>query len=379
MTSVETTPATTAVVDEATPRGRFWRYLLVFALVMLVVFAGIGVVNYRLNPLSYNGRYLHDAAQALTDGHNFANYDTSINWRALRREQIKQWTSTPDVIVFGGSRWWEAHADLVPGRTFKNLWVSNDQAEDALALTYLLESANRLPKVLILSLRFISFQPPADREFSEWQEWAPEYRAMAGRLGIEPHPHWTTAPVRKWSSLFYGPGAYSRVRQVERYSEQPGPTDSRSLKQLEVIASDGSIYWSEASRKKFTKAAVDKAVAGELRRIGQRAPKIDRSLVAALATTVRYLQSKGVTVVLAQTPYHPTFWNTVKNRPFGHTLLSLESIASDMQQQHGVTSVGTYDPATLGCVASDYIDHIHAGAACVGKVLRLIPALAEGA
>ena len=201
---------------------------------------------------------------------------------------------------------------------------------------------------------------------------------MAGRLGIDPHPYWTTAPVRKWSSLFYGPGAYSRVRQVERFSEQPGPTDSRTMKQLEVIASDGSIYWSEATTKKFTRAAVDKAVAGELRRIGQRAPKIDQSLVAALATTVRYLRSKGVTVVLAQTPYHPTFWNTVKDRPFGRTLLNLESIARDMQQRDGVTSVGTYDPATLACVASDYIDHIHANASCV-EGLAAIPALAEGA
>lgn len=379
MTSVETTPTMAAVVDGAATRNRFWRYLIVFILVTLAVFSGIALVNYRLNPLAYSGRYIHGAAQALSEGRNFANYDTNINWRALRREQIKLWTSTPDVIVFGGSRWWEAHADLIPGRTFQNLWVSNDQAEDALALTYLLESANRLPKVLILSLRFISFQPPADREFTEWQEWAPEYRAMAGRLGIEPHPYWTTAPVRKWSSLFYGPGAYSRVRQVDHFSERPGPTDSRSLKQLEVIASDGSIYWSEATRKKFTKAAVDKAVAGELRRIGQSAPKIDQSLVAALGTTVRYLQSKGVTVVLAQTPYHPTFWNTVKERPFGRTLLNLESIARDMRQRAGVTSVGTYDPATLACAASDFIDHIHANAACVGKVLRLIPALAEGA
>src|SRR3954452_24140359 len=95
------------VPAEPGSKRRFGWYLALTLFITAVIFAAAGVVNYRLNPLVYNRQAIHDAAAALTAGQNYANYDPNINWRALRREQIKQWTSTPDVIVFGGSRWWE--------------------------------------------------------------------------------------------------------------------------------------------------------------------------------------------------------------------------------------------------------------------------------
>ena len=358
------------------PRRSFRLYLVALFLPAALIFSTSGIVNYQLNPLAYDRGHIRDVAAELNAGRNYANYDLNINWRALRRAQIQQMSAAPDVIVFGGSRWWEAHEEIVPGRSFKNLWVSNDQAEDALALTYMLEEAGRLPKIMVLSLRFISFQPPGERDAQEWQEWAPEYRAMAERLGIEPHSYLTTTPVRQWSSMFYAPAIYNRIQQLSKVNETAGSTTERQKQELEVIASDGSIYWSKETDAKHTKDFVDKAVATELEKVGNKQPKIDPSLVAAFEKVVEHLQKKGVRVVLAQTPYHPSFWNTVKDRPFGKTLLGLESIATDMQQRHGIISVGSYDPAEMGCVAEDYIDHIHARPACVGKVLRLVPDLA---
>jgi hypothetical protein len=361
-------------VEPAPSRSYPW-YLLLLVVLAGALVAAVGAVNYRLNPLVYDRQYIRRVASELDAGRNFANYDPNLNWRALRREEIRQWTSTPDVIVFGGSRWWEAHQDMVPGKTFKNMWVSNDQAEDAMALTYLLEQAGRLPKTMILSLRFISFQPPAARDTPEWQEWAPEYRAMARRLDIAPHSYLQSVPIRAWSSMFYAPGAYDRAQQVSKVAAKPGPTSDMQQQSLEILASDGSVYWSRTSESKFTKKFVDKAVAGELRRIGNTAPAIDASLVDAFAKTVRYLQSKGVRVVLAQTPYHPTFWNTIKSRPFGKLLLRLQSIAEEMADRYGVLSVGGYDPQPIGCTADQYLDQIHPRPACVSKVLALIPDL----
>jgi hypothetical protein len=375
----QATPDTGTPGGVEEPRRTFRWYLACMLALALMIFAASGVVNFRLNPLVYDASAIRAVAATLTEGGNYANYDPNINWRALRREQIRQWTSTPDVIVFGGSRWWEAHGDLFPGKTFANLWVSNDQAEDALALTELLEQAHRLPRTLILSLRFISFQPPAEREATEWQEWAPEYRAMAERIGVTPHSYVTTAPVKKWSAMFYAPGAYDRALQVSRVADRPGATEATQLPKLDVIASDGSIYWSAASKAKFTVPLINAAVTKELRRIGNTAPNIDQTLVEAFGKIVRYLTAKGVQVVLAQTPYHPTFWNTVKQRPFGVTLTRLEAIARDIAARDGVISVGGYDPEPLGCVAAEFIDHIHANPTCVSKVLKLVPGLMTGA
>lgn len=363
-----------AVAEPAPSRSYPW-YLLLLLVLAAALVAAVGAVNYRLNPLVYDRQYIRQVAAALDSGQNFANYDPNLNWRALRREEIRRWTSTPDVIVFGGSRWWEAHQDMIAGKSFKNMWVSNDQAEDAMALAYLLEQAGRLPKTMILSLRFISFQPPAARDTPEWQEWAPEYRAMARRLGIEPHSYLQSIPIRAWSSMFYAPGAYDRAQQIAKVDAKPGPTSDMQRQNLEILASDGSVYWSRTSEAKFTKKFVDKAVAAELKRIGNTAPAIDPSLVDAFGKTVAYLQSKGVRVVLAQTPYHPAFWSTIRDRPFGKLLLHLESIADDMARRYGVASVGGYDPQRLGCTADQYLDQIHPRPACVRKVLALIPDL----
>jgi hypothetical protein len=375
---VERQPGThpEALPDHDRPQPRHpWWYLPLVLLLALALFAGVGIVNRRLNPLVYDQDHIGTVAAALVGGKNYANYDTNINWRALRREQIKRLPTAPDVIVFGGSRWWEATSELLPGQDFFNAWVSNDQAEDAMALTYLLEQADRLPDTLILSLRFISFQPPDERQFAEWQEWAPEYRAMAERLGIPAHSYLTTFPAEKLTGMFYAPEVLDRAYQVGQASETPGITTDLQRQSLEIIASDGSIRWSRDSEARFTKQFVDDAVQDELDRVGQSAPRIDRSLVSAMAATITYLQEQGVRVVVAQTPYHPDFYREIQQRPFGQTLNDLELVAEDMNRRLGVTAVGSYDPAEVGCTAAEFIDHIHARSSCVGQVLQLIPDL----
>jgi hypothetical protein len=362
----------------APPRGGFRWYVPVVLIVALGVFAAVGIINRQLNPLVYNPGRIQDVAAALADGRNYANYDTNINWRALRREQIRRMKAAPDVVVFGGSRWWEAHSDLVPYHSFFNAWVSNDQAEDVMALAYLLDRAGRLPKTLILSLRFVSFQPPEQREFAEWQEWAPEYRKMADQLGIAAHSYRTTFPMKRLAGMFYAPEAYSRARQVTTAPEAPGITTDLQRRNMEIIAADGSVYWSTVTEAKFTKQYVDRGVRSELERVGQSAPQIDPSLVSAMEKTIRFLQGKGVRVVVAQTPYHPDFYREIQKRPFGRSLDKLESIARDMNQRLGVIAVGGYDPGPLGCTADQFIDHIHSRPPCIGRVLRLIPGLVQG-
>jgi hypothetical protein len=363
--------------SEGAPRRRFGWYVPVVIAIALVIFAAVGAVNRQLNPLVYSPGTIRDAAAAMSQGRHYANYDTNINWRALRREQIRSMKTTPDVVVFGGSRWWEAHQELMPNQRLFNAWVSNDQAEDVLALAHMLDQAGRLPKMIILSLRFISFQPPAQRQSAEWQEWAPEYRKMADRLGIPAHSFRTTFPIKALSGLFYAPAAYNRVWQVSAAPEKPGITTDLQRPNLDIISAEGSVRWSAASAAKFTKKHTDGAVRKQLNQIGQTAPGIDMGLVAAMEQTIRFLQGKGVRVVVAQTPYHPDFYTEVQRRPFGQTLNRLEAIAQDMNRRLGVLAVGGYDPTPLGCTADQFIDQIHARPPCIVKVLRLIPGLTQ--
>jgi len=363
--------------DPSSPSPRV--YLLTMVIVIAVILAGVGVANRALNPLVYDPSSLRSVAQDMAAGRNYANYDPNINWRQLRKEQISLMTSTPDVIVFGGSRWQEAHAALMPGSTMFDAWVSNDTAEDAMAIVYLLDKAHRLPKPLVLSLRYISFQPAGQRDTPEWQEWAPEYRAMAAQLGIAADPYLQTLPTRRWEGLFNSPSLFTRTQEMAAVPDSPHATTDTQTPGLDILSADGSLLWSGKSQAKFTKAYTDKDVRTQLAAQAGTAPAIDPKLVDAMGTTIGFLRSKGVHVVIAQTPYHPDFYAGIQGRPFAGTLVKIEQIAQGWRAQYGVDIVGGFDPARIGCSRAEYIDYIHSRASCLAKVLRQVADLPQGA
>jgi hypothetical protein len=362
--------------------GRYIRYLIVLFVVAAVGFIGVGVTSARLNPLVYDHDALVAVARAtVVEGKNYANYDPNIDLRALRREQIKLLPRTPDVVVFGGSRWQEFHADLLPGKYVFNAYVSNDQVEDMMAVTYLLDQAGRLPKTLILSERFSTFLPVKARaaaNSNDWQVWAPEYQAMAAKLGLDTNSLLDTVPIQRWSGMFYGPAVWDRMEQMRKAGATPHATSDTQTATLDVLGADGSLYWSKANRDKFTPAFVDKLVKAELRRTVNTTPGIDPALVEAMGKTIDYLRSKGVQVYLIQTPYRPDYYAAIQGKPFGNHMHHLETIAVDTATAHGAIAAGTYDPAPFGCTNAEFIDHIHPVPSCLGKVMRQMPELMKG-
>jgi hypothetical protein len=105
-------------------------------------------------------------------------------------------------------------------------------------------------------------------------------------------------------------------------------------------------------------------------------PQVDPALVTALGKTIDYLRARGVQVYLVQTPYHPAYYRAIQGRPFGAAAKGLEAVAEQLGREHGAIVAGTFDPARFGCVAAEYIDHIHPVPSCLGKVVAQIPGLA---
>src|SRR5256885_5562948 len=130
----------------------------------LVTVVGAGVLliagaNYFLDPLHFSASGQRHVAAVLLSGKNYAVFDANMDFRGLRREAIAQMTRTPDVIVFGGSRFELATPDLFPGKSFYNGFVHNDVFEDLVAFSGLLYEHKRLPKNLVLTVRYKTFLP----------------------------------------------------------------------------------------------------------------------------------------------------------------------------------------------------------------------------
>jgi hypothetical protein len=352
-------------------------FTLLAAAIAGMMFVAVGIATARLNPYVYDAAAVDRAGAAMDQGQNFANYDPNIDLRALRAAEIRHMTTTPDVVLFGGSRWQEAHSELVPGHTMFNAYVSNDQVEDMLAVTYLLDQAGRLPKTMVLSLRFVSLQPLSQRNTFDWQNWGPEYSAMAVKLGLTPESYPERAPVQTWSGEFNAPGLWTRVQQVDTAKTGPAMTDETQDPTRDIIASDGSLHWSKKSEAKFTKPFVDKLVDAEYARSVNTEPNIDQAQVDMMGRLIDWLRAKGVRVMIVQSPYHPDYWNRIQGHPFATTMYNLMDVANKLAAEHGAISGGTYDPAGYpDCTAANFIDHIHPRAVCLKDVfsgLDLVP------
>ncbi len=349
------------------------RYLFTIIGLMLLFFGAVALANYRLNPFAYSPQYVREVAQALGEGQNYATYDPNINWRALRREEIKRMTTTPDVVVFGGSRWQEAYAELLPSKLMYNAHGHSDYAEDFFAVTQLLEENGRLPDTMVLSLRYIIFEPVEVRVPTDWREWVPEYRRMAYQLDIEPHPYLETLPTSNWAALFSVPALIDRITLVNAQTETPGPTPDLTTDTLDVIGADGSLRWSRRNIARFTPEFAQKDALSKLKSNLNVTPAIDPQLVAATEKLIEHLRSKGVKVVFAQTPFHPAFYDGIEARPFGQRLHELEALTKTWEQRYGILSVGSFNPHAVGCTTDQFIDWHHAKPSCLAGILKQIP------
>jgi len=192
---------TTSKDDGFSKSTSFRSMAFIFLLVAVVILGGIGFLNYRLNPLTYSTAEQAQAASILEAGGNITVSDANIDWRELRREHIKQMKQAPDVVIFGGSRWQEATSAVSDKKRVYNAFVSSDHFEDMMAITELLYANKRLPKTLILSVRFSTFEYLDRRHAWWWKSFAPEYQSMAARLGVPSHSWLDTASFGKYGHL----------------------------------------------------------------------------------------------------------------------------------------------------------------------------------
>lgn len=349
--------------------------LLIFVAVALLALLAVAGANYLLNPVIYSSSHLRSIASRLNSGGNYAIHSPNINWRALRREHIRIMTTTPDVLLAGGSDWQEASADLAPGRSFYNAHVHADFIEDSFAITYLLEDSGRMPETLILGIGHLAFQPLDRRVYTDWLEWVPEYRAMADKLQIEPHSRLETLRTEHWQALFSLRELKQGLERQRRRSGRAGPTDLNETDSLDIIAADGSLIWSRASKARFTPAYardLSMRMLSKLPAVDDQEPQVDPALVEATDRLIAHLKASGVDVVLVLAPFNPDYYDAARRLPFGRTLDEVESIARRLGEKHGVAVAGSLDPHEAGCTADQFNDSHHPKHACLQQVFRQI-------
>jgi hypothetical protein len=353
---------------KATKASGSKRYTLAFALATLVGMSSIWFGNQAYGPEMYGKGGMAPAADAHAKQQNYAVFDLNLNIRALRDEQLKRMTKTPDVILLGASHWQEAHKDLIKGQEFFNAHIHRDYWEDPLGMVELLVRHNRLPKKLIISIRDNQFTPVEKRKDFLWEPGIPAYRDMAKRLGLETGSFIKTLPYDRGRALISLPMFFENFTRWHNASERPGPTDGKRFETLDTLLPDGSITWSNQRMKLFTQERTLKESIAFANLRENTPPVVDPKGVEAFEALLNYLKDKGVSVYLVKPPFNPTYYDRLRGSPYAEGLDRIEALIQKIATDHKLPVFGSYNPHTLGCTSEMYIDAEHANDKCLQKI-----------
>jgi hypothetical protein len=344
------------------------RYTLALLLGTIAGIASIWFGNQAYAPEMYGTDGMVPAAEAHAKNLNYAVFDLNLNIRALREEQLKRMTKTPDVIILGASHWQEAHKDLLKGQDFFNAHIHRDYWEDPLGMVELLVRYNRLPKKLIISIRDNQFKPVETRKDFLWEPGIPAYRAMADRLGLEKESYLKTLPYNRGRALISLPMLFENITRWTKATERPGPSVAKNLETLDTLLPDGSIVWSAKHMDVFTKErTLAESNAFAMKRKDDP-PQIDPDGVEAFETLLQFLKAKGVSVYLVNPPFNPLFYDQVQGTPYAEGLQRMEALVQRIATDHQLPLFGGFNPHKLGCTADMFIDAEHSNQHCLQKV-----------
>jgi hypothetical protein len=354
------------------PRLALRRYIAIFGLGVVTLLTLIAAANYALNPLIYSRQDMAAVAEALMAGKNVKVADSNIDWRGIRREHIARMQATPDVIVFGGSRWQEATGDSLPGYAMYTAFAQNDHLEDMMGLAQLLDQHGRLPRTLVLSVRFATFEQLDKRVAWWWKMLAPEYLEMGRRLGVRTRPWQEWLPTEKWLGLFSLDLLSAKARQYAAQGLHWAPTTQLADEQFDIVGTDGALRFSSQRLRQESGDNAQRSAIAKGRKDARTRLTIDQELVAQLPALLDFLRARGVKVVFAQTPFHPAYYQQIKGTPYHHDLARIEDELKTIALRAGLQVIGGFDAVEVGCKPSQFRDFNHGDSDCLKKILAQV-------
>jgi hypothetical protein len=371
----DTLPSDVGKPAQAARPANSKRYAIAFLLATFSCMASIWFGNQAYAPEMYGTGGMVPAAEAHANHKNYAVFDLNLNVRALREEQLKRMTNTPDIILLGASHWQEGNKSLVKGQDLFNAHIHRDYWEDPLGMVELLVKYNRLPKKLIISIRDNQFKPVDLRTDFLWEPGIPAYRVMSEKLGLETESYVKTLPYDRARAMLSLPMLFENFTRWYNASERPGPSDGSHFEALDTLLPDGSITWSNKKMRLFTPQRTETEALAFAAKRENDPPQVDPQGVKAFDTLLTFLAKKGVKVYLVNPPFNPIFYDRVQGKPYAAGLARIETLVKKFATDHHLPLFGSFNPHKLGCTSDMYIDAEHSNMQCLQKIFDQFAAL----
>jgi len=84
----------------------------------------------------------------------------------------------------------------------------------------------------------------------------------------------------------------------------------------------------------------------------------------------KYLQKKGVEVVVLLIPFHPVVYKLFNDNPHYRLVITIEDMLRDFTRRNKIKLIGSYDPRRYGPPGMDFFDNTHGHETVVQKVMQ---------
>lgn len=320
----------------------------------IIFFIVLGQFSY----LSFgpNSNFGIESRMAKSLSHSSAIYASNMNDRDFIKHRIHYESPNFDAIVLGSSRVMQIGQINYLGKVL-NLAVSGASVEDDIAIGDMaIKKFN--PKTILIAADPWLFNSQSGQ--NRWKSLYMDYALALNTLGLNFIPITGTENHQPIVYKFLR-DIYLHVNTQTLISENDNP-ESR-----DKIRRDGSRVYNTIDAKK----SQEEIVAEFDRLLGYAMTNYMHS-PEAQSNFSRFLRenAKKHKIVLILSPYHPILYERMKSQ---HTIfLDIESQFKIFAKKNGIKIIGSYDPALVGCIASEFFDGMHPRDECMGKIIKVL-------
>lgn len=321
---------------------------------LVVVFA----VNYAGDPANImNPAYEQTLVDILVSGKNAANVENMEDRRFL--ELYSQARTQPiDTLVLGSSRTMQISPAVTGDPNTLAASVTGSDLRDVINSYFLFEKQGFSPKTVVLSLEmwYLS-EGNLDNRAN-----VTEYEAFCQSAGLEPlktgSARWNL--IKDFFSFPYFQSSVKYLIQNRGHKSLPVATEEMWA-DTPVKRPDGT-YGYEKKYREQPQVNVDTDAANKqiVDSIAALFTGISDPLTTQLDAFVDYLQQKGITVRILLSPVHPDYYRFMVSQPDRYAqAFESEEIYRQLGEKYNVPVYGSFDPAPLGVMNTDFYDAIH--------------------
>jgi peptidoglycan/LPS O-acetylase OafA/YrhL len=329
--------------------------------IKIVLIVGICLVLTALAGIRFFSSKAHTGTEATLAealaGSSYV-YANNMDERIFIKNRIVSETLNPDTIIIGSSRIMQVGAHIYNKRPL-NLAVSGASVEDHIAISGL-AFENFKPTTLLIGADPWLFN--SESGLKRWRSVEAEYQAFfteitgAGKIYTNNNPNKTDRSTG--GASFYD--FYRSINLSYRtYPEHDYP-EARAK-----IRSDGSRIYGIAYATRGPELilrGIEQALNYAMKRY-----TYDADLRSKFESLISYYKRR-TDVVLVLSPYHPALYEKMVSHR--RVFLEVEDIYVDIGKKLGIRVVGSYNPAAVGCIATEFYDGSHPKDSCMEKVLR---------